>query len=85
MIVAYLEKDITAIKNKNLDDLKKIIQTYIEKVVIFEEHVEVFLVLFVHMIGGGEPIPRTYPSLCYYTPLSVIRFTPANLECKCYL
>lgn len=54
MVVAYLEKDIEALKNKNPDDIKKIIQTYVEKVVIYEEHVEVFLVLIVHTIGGGE-------------------------------
>jgi len=34
--VAYPKKDITAIKNKNTDDLKKIIQTYLEKIVVFE-------------------------------------------------
>lgn len=54
MIIAYLEKDVTALENKNPDDLKKIIQTYVEKVVIHEEYVEVFLVLFVHTSGGGE-------------------------------
>ncbi len=63
MVVAYLEKDIAALKSKNPDDLKKIIQTYIEKVVIYEEHVEVRLVLFVHTIGGGEgnrtPVQRS--------------------------
>ncbi|WP_371368105.1 hypothetical protein SRRS_17990 [Sporomusa rhizae] len=57
MVVAYLEKDIAALKNKKPDDLKKIIQTYVEKVVVYEEYVEVFLVLFVHMSGGGEPCP----------------------------
>lgn len=35
MIVTYLEKDIEALKNKNPDDLKKIIQTYVEKIVIY--------------------------------------------------
>ncbi len=64
MVIAYLEKDIAALKNKNPDDLKKIIQTYVEKVVVYEEYVEVFLVLFVHMIGGGEenrtPVQRHY-------------------------
>ncbi|MBP2654684.1 MAG: hypothetical protein H6Q73_2253 [Firmicutes bacterium] len=59
MVIAYLEKDIAAPKSKNPDDLKKTIQTYIEKVVIFEEHVETHLVLFVHTIGGGEPTPPT--------------------------
>jgi site-specific DNA recombinase len=54
IIIAYLEKDVSALENKNPDDLKKIIQTYIEKVVIYEEHVEVHLVLFVHLNGGGE-------------------------------
>ncbi|WP_147668178.1 CatA-like O-acetyltransferase [Anaerosinus gibii] len=42
-VIAYLENDIAALKSKNPDDLKKIIQTYIEKVVIYEEHVEVHL------------------------------------------
>jgi site-specific DNA recombinase len=54
MIVAYLQNDIEVLESKNPDDLKKIIQTYIEKVVIYEDYVEVFLVLFVHTIGGGE-------------------------------
>lgn len=31
MIIAYLKKDVVALENKNPDDLKKIIQTYIKK------------------------------------------------------
>ena len=42
MIIAYLEKEIELLENKNLDDLKKIIQTYIEKIIVYEERVEVF-------------------------------------------
>ena len=55
MIIAYLENEIKLLENKNPDDLKKIIQTYIEKIIVYEEHVEVFLIFIVHTKGGGEP------------------------------
>ena len=53
-IVDYLSQDIGSLENKKPDDLKKIIQTYVEKVVVYEERVEVFLFFFVHTNGGGE-------------------------------
>ncbi|WP_162636620.1 stalk domain-containing protein [Paenibacillus odorifer] len=52
MVVHYLQKDIIALKNKNPEDLKKIIQTYVKKVVVSQETVEVFLI--VHTIDGAE-------------------------------
>lgn len=52
MVVQYLEKDIVSLKNKNPEDLKKIIQTYVKKVVVSQETVEVFLI--VHTIDGAE-------------------------------
>ena len=54
-IVDYLSQDIGILENKKPDDLKKIIQTYVEKVVVYEERIEVFLIFFVHTNGGGEP------------------------------
>ena len=53
-IVDYLSQDIGILENKKPDDLKKIIQTYVEKVVVYEERIEVFLIFFVHTNGGGE-------------------------------
>ena len=53
-IVDYLSQDIGSLENKKPDDLKKIIQTYVEKVVVYEERIEVFLIFFVHTNGGGE-------------------------------
>ena len=54
-IIDYLSQDIRDLENKKPDDLKKIIQTYVEKVVVYEERIDVFLVFFVHTNGGGEP------------------------------
>lgn len=53
--IAYLEKEIELLENKNPDDLKKIIQTYIEKIIVYEGHIEVFLIFIVHTNGGGGP------------------------------
>ena len=36
MIIAFLKKDIKLLENKSLDNLKKIIQTFIEKTVIIQ-------------------------------------------------
>lgn len=52
MIIQYLNNDMNNLQNKSPDDLKRIIQTYVDKVKVFEEQVEVFLV--VHLNGGGE-------------------------------
>ena len=54
-IIDYLSQDIGSLENKKPDDLKKIIQTYVEKVVVYEERIEVFLIFFVHTNGGGDP------------------------------
>ena len=56
-IIDYLSQDIRDLENKKPDDLKKIIQTYVEKIVVYEERIEVFLIFFVHMSGGGEGTP----------------------------
>ena len=53
-IIEYLSQDISDLENKKLHDLKKIIQTYVEKIVVYEERIEVFLIFFVHTNGGGE-------------------------------
>ncbi|MFZ3373129.1 MAG: hypothetical protein WA131_08930 [Desulfitobacteriaceae bacterium] len=42
--------------HKSANDLKSIISTYVESVSVFEDKIEINLILsfFVHMIGGGE-------------------------------
>lgn len=40
------------LNNKSLDDISKIIQAFVEKVIIHKENIEVFLV--VHTNGGDE-------------------------------
>jgi site-specific DNA recombinase len=55
MIINYLKKDMEAIESKNPDDLKKIIQTYVEKVIVSQDHVDIHLI--VHSNGGGEGTP----------------------------
>ena len=62
-IVDYLSQDIGSLENKKPDDLKKIIQTYVEKVVVYEERIDVFLVFFVHTNGGGDPMSYKSPLL----------------------
>ena len=53
--------------HKKPDDLKKIIQTYVEKVVVYEERIEVFLIFFVHTNGGGEGSRTPVQKYCYRT------------------
>ena len=64
-IVDYLSQDIGILENKKPDDLKKIIQTYVEKVVVYEERIEVFLIFFVHTNGGGEENRTPVQKRCY--------------------
>lgn len=46
------------INEKNANDLKTIINTYIESVFVYEDKVEINLILFfVHINGGGEAKP----------------------------
>jgi site-specific DNA recombinase len=52
MIIKYLQKDMEALNNKSPEDLKKIIQTYVEKVLVYQDYVDIFLI--VHTNGGGE-------------------------------
>lgn len=53
LIKEYLLKDSLALKSKSADDLKSIINTYVDSVIIYEDKVEVNLI-FVHINGGGE-------------------------------
>lgn len=53
LIKQYLLKDSLALKSKCADDLKTIINTYVDSVIIYEDKVEVNLI-FVHINGGGE-------------------------------
>ncbi len=52
MIIKYLQKDAEALENKNPDDIKKLIQTYVEKVLVHQDYVDITLI--VHTNGGGE-------------------------------
>lgn len=56
LIEKYLIKDISNLhKNKRANDQKPIISTYVESVIVFDDRVEINLVIsFVYMIGGGE-------------------------------
>lgn len=53
LIKQYLLKDASSIKSKSVDDIKHIINTYVESVLVYDEKVEVNL-LIVHINGGGE-------------------------------
>jgi site-specific DNA recombinase len=50
-IHSYLEKDAD-IKNKSLEDQKRIIQTYVQKVVVHDDRIDTDTI--VNFIGGGE-------------------------------
>ena len=55
LIEQYLIKDINAINEKSANDLKTIINTYVESVLVHEDKVDINLILFfVHINGGGE-------------------------------
>ncbi|MEA4826985.1 MAG: hypothetical protein VB130_10170 [Clostridium sp.] len=45
----YLSKDMH-IKNKSLEDQKRIIQTYVQKVVVYEDKIDIILIM--DMYGG---------------------------------
>ncbi|ACL75214.1 hypothetical protein [Ruminiclostridium cellulolyticum] len=51
-IRSYLEQD-SDIKNKSPEDQKRIIQTYVCRVVVFDNHIETDTI--VSFDGGGEP------------------------------
>lgn len=52
MIKKYIEKD-SDIKEKSLEDQKKLIQTYVKKVIVSEDSIIVYTI--VNLIGGGDP------------------------------
>jgi site-specific DNA recombinase len=55
IIEQYLTKDINTINEKSANDLKTIINTYVESILVFDDKVEINLIMFfVHIIGGGE-------------------------------
>lgn len=57
MIQAYLEKDKQAILSGDLQACKKVLPTYVEKVLVYDDHVDVILKLdIVDLNGGGGPI-----------------------------
>lgn len=43
------------IKNKSLEDQKRIIQTYVQNVIVYEDTIDIHLI--VDMYGGGEARP----------------------------
>lgn len=52
IIEQYLIKDINAINEKIANDIKIIINTYVESVLVFDDKVEINLILFfVHLNG----------------------------------
>ncbi len=51
----------SGLNNKSPEDLKKIVQTYVENVVVYQDYADITLI--VHTNGGGEA--------CVYIPLSV--------------
>lgn len=63
-IKAYLLKDAD-IKNKNLDEQKRIIQAYVRKVIVHENELEIYFI--VDLNGGGGPYRfiSTIPILGY--------------------
>lgn len=61
LIREYLLKDASALKNKSVDDIKNIINTYVDSVLIYDKKVEVNL-LIVHINGGGEGSCASYIS-----------------------
>lgn len=66
LIEQYLIKDITAINEKSANDLKTIINTYVESVLVHEDKVDINLILFfVHINGGGE---GSVASIFSYSP-----------------
>lgn len=60
LVEQYLIKDISSINDKSANNFKAIINTYVESVLVHEDKVDLSLILlFVHIIGGGEPPPYT--------------------------
>lgn len=50
----YLEKDM-GIKTKSLDEQKRIIQTYVQKVVVYEDYIEVYRILNIARFPSPPP------------------------------
>lgn len=68
MIRAYLEKHKQAIFSDDLLACKRIISKYVEKVMVYEDHVDVILKI-VDLTGGGGPyvnISETSPRFQLY-------------------
>ncbi len=53
MIESYLLRDVERLKNKNVDDLKEIINTYVDKVIVTDDKIDTNLKV-VHMNGAGN-------------------------------
>ena len=51
--VIFITKMANRAKNKSVNDIKNIINTYVESVLVYDEKVEVNL-LIVHINGGGD-------------------------------
>lgn len=52
-ISSYLERHREIVKNKSIDECKKVINNYIEKVVVYKDSIEVFFCLNLLDIDGG--------------------------------
>lgn len=53
MIESYLLRDAERLKSKNVDDLKEIINTYVDKVIVTDDKIDTNLKV-VHMNGAGN-------------------------------
>lgn len=72
MIKSYLKSN-SNIKIKNLDEQQKTIRTFIEKVVVFEDQINVYTIFD---IIGGDGGSRTHVRK---------HFTKSFSECSCYI
>ena len=52
-VTAYLQANMRLLQNKNLDTCKRLIQEFVEKVVVKKDNVEVIFKITVDLNGGG--------------------------------
>lgn len=81
MIRRYLEKD-SDIRNKSLEEQKRIIQTYVSKVIVHENKIDIYAI--VDLNGGGEATPRhiQQPTPWYIQSFKASRSEIYLRECK---
>ena len=52
-VTAYLQANTCLLKNKNLDTCKRLVQEFVEKVIVTKEKIEVIFKITVDLNGGG--------------------------------